>query len=245
MIEFPYFVPQEELEYNLDYVKRMVDEKWINYRWREDVERDGWKRNSAEAKKIVSHGGLILEICAGPGCGFVPAVLMMNYNANIMISDLCPTVVREWYNHFKNMKNPPPNIEYAAFNVCEMPFADNSIDVISGSAAIINIEGDRDKALKEIYRILKPGGLFVFDYIYVTEEFYYQIPLHAQKVIRERYPNIFWDTLDVFDKLGFSEVETIMKGSWSNKDDESTLADLCRSLNTELVFSTLVRYCIE
>lgn len=245
LIEFPYFVSKEELEYNLDYARRMVNEKWIYYRWREDVERGGWKRNSAEAEKIVSHGGLILEICAGPGAGFAPAVLMKDYNAKIMISDLCPTVVREWYNHFVKMDNPPPNIEYAAFNLCDIPFIDNSIDVISGSAAIINIEGNRDQALREIYRVLKPGGLFVFDYIYVTKEFYNQMQPHLQKTIKERYPSIFWDTLNVFDELGFSKVETITKGSWSNKDDDSTLADLCRSLNTELTFSGFIRYCTK
>lgn len=245
MNEFPYFVPKEELEYNIEYANRMVDEKWIYYNWRGRVERNGWKRDSAEAEKIVSHGGMILEICAGPGAGFAPAVLMQDYNAHIMISDLCPTVVREWYNHFKKMENPPPNIEYAAYNLCDMPFSDNSIDVISGSGAVINIEGDRDKALKEIYRVLKPGGLFVFDYIFVTKEFYEQMEPDLQKAIKDRYPSIFWDTLNVFDELGFSKIENIAKGEWSNKDDESTLADYCRSLNTSLTFSGFVRYCTK
>lgn len=245
MLEFPYFVPKEELDYNLDYAKSIVDEQWVYYRWREDVERGGWKRHEKEAEKITEHGGMILEICAGPGGGFAPAVLMKNYNSNIMISDLCPTVVREWFNHFNKMENPPPNIEYAVFNVCDMPFADNSIDVISGSAAIINIEGDRDKALKEIFRVLKPGGLFVFDFIFVTEEFYNQMSPNIQKAIKEKYPTIFWDTLDVFDELGFTNIDTIQKDTWSNENDESGLADFCRSLNTSLIFSGFVRYCTK
>lgn len=82
-----------------------------------------------------------------------------------MISDLCPTVVKEWYKLFHSMDNPPPHAEYTALDVCDIPFYDNCLDVISENAAIINIEGDRDKALREIYRVLKPGGLFVFDYI--------------------------------------------------------------------------------
>ena len=245
MIEFPYFVPKEELDYNLDYAKSIVEEQWVFYRWREDIERNGWKRFENEADKIATHGGLILEICAGPGGGFAPAVLMKNYNSNIMISDLCPTIVREWYNHFNKMDNPPPNIEYATFNISDMPFVDNCIDVISGNAAIINIEGDRDQALKEIFRVLKPGGLFVFDFIYVTEEFYNQMEPNVRNAIKERYPNIFWDTLSVFDELGFSSIETVTKGTWSNEDDESSLADFCRSLNTHLTFSGYVRYCTK
>jgi ubiquinone/menaquinone biosynthesis C-methylase UbiE len=243
IVEFPYFVPKEEKTENIDWAKGLVEGQWVHYRWREDIERDGWKRNAGAAEKIISHGGLILEICAGPGAGFAPAVLMKNYNANIMISDLSPTVVKEWYNLFIKMDNPPPNIEYAVFDVCDIPFANDSIDVVSGSAAIINIEGNRDLALKEIYRVLKPGGLFAFDYIFVTEEYYSQMPVDARKIIKEKFPTAFWDSLRIFDELGYSEVETIFTGQWSNKDDESTLADLCRSLSTELIFSGFIKYC--
>jgi len=251
MYEFPYFVPKEELEYNLDYAKDMVDEQWIYHRWREDIERGGLEKSERyknEAEKIVSHGGMILEICTGPGGGFVPAILLQNYNANIMISDLCPTVVREWHKLLQGLDNPPPNIEYAAFNVCDMPFCDNCIDVVSGTGAVINIEGggdSRDRALREVFRILKPGGLFVFDYIFVTEDFYNDMPIEARNIIKERHPNIFWDTLAIFDNLEFSKVKTIKQGTWSNENDESTLADLCRSLNVNLTFSTFVRYCIK
>lgn len=245
LFEFPHFVPQEELEYNLDYAKDMIEEQWIYHRWREDIERGGWVRFEKEAEKIASHGGMILEICAGPGGGFFPATLMKDYNAKIMVSDLCPTVVREWRNHLQKLDNPPPNVEYAAFNVCDMPFTDNCIDVISGSCAIINVEGDRDKALKEIFRVLKPGGLFIFDYCFVTEEFYNQMQPHIRNAIKEKYPTIFWDNLNIFDELGFSQVETVKTGTWSNENDESGLADFCRSLNTFLIFSTFLRYCIK
>ncbi|MCL2372447.1 MAG: class I SAM-dependent methyltransferase [Defluviitaleaceae bacterium] len=175
MYDFPHFVPREELAYNVDYAEDMVREQWIYHRWRADIEQGSLMQSGrfkAEAQKIAGHGGMILEICAGPGGGFMPAILLQDYNANIMISDLCPTVVREWQRLFNDMDTPPPNVEYAAFNTCDMPFRDNSLDVICGSAAIINIEGggdSRDRALREVYRVLKPDGLFVFDYDFVTK----------------------------------------------------------------------------
>lgn len=159
-----------------------------------------------------------------------------------MISDLCPTVVKEWYKLFHSMDNPPPNAEYSALNVYDMPFYDNCLDVISGSAAIINIEGDRDKALREIYRILKPDG-FIFDYIFVTEKNYNKTPQEAREIIKSRYPTAFWDSLEIFNHLGFSKIDTIQTGEWSNKDDESGLASPCRELNTELIFSGFIKYC--
>ena len=51
--------------------------------------------------------------------------------------------------------------------------------------------------------------------------------------------------LDIFDSLGFSQTETVAQGEWSNKGDESTLADLCRSLGVEIVFSGFLRYCVK
>ena len=143
------------------------------------------------------------------------------------------------------MDSPPPNVEYAALDVCDMPFYDNCLDVVSGRGAIINIEGDRDKALKEIYRVLKPGGLFVFDYGFVTQENYYKMPQTAREIIKKRYPTVFWDSLGIFDRLGFSNIETVQTGEWSNKDDESSLASLCRELNTELMFSSFIKYCTK
>jgi len=157
-------------------------------------------------------------------------------------------VVREWYKLFQNIENPPPNIEYAALNVCDMPFHDNCIDVVSGSAAIINVEGggdSRDRALREVFRVLKQGALFVFDFGFITEEFYSSMPPHAQKIIKERFSNIFWDTLNIFDTLGFYQVETIRTGTWSNEGDESKLADLCRSLGVVLTFTSFTRFCIK
>lgn len=243
--EFPYFVPKEERDYNKDWAKRLVEDEIVYYRWREDTERNGWKRFEEQATRITTHGGLILEICAGPGAGFAPAVLMRDYNAHICLSDLCPTVLREWKKLFDSMDNPPPNVEYAALDVCDLPFVGNSLDVVSGSAAIVNIEGNRDKALREIYRVLKPGGMFAFDLIFITKKFADTLPPEALKVIKERFPTAFWDMLAVFDTLGFSQVETIRMGEWSNKDDESTLADLCRSLGVSLTFSTLMYYYVK
>ena len=245
MIEFPYFVPKQELNYNLDYANKIETEKWIPNNWHQYFNMKGNGRFSTDVKRILSHGGLILEICVGPGGGFMPYILQEDYNVNIMISDLCPTVVREWKKLFDSMQNPPLNVEFAAFNVCDMPFIDNSIDVISGCAAIGNIEGDKRKALGEIYRVLKPGGLFVMKDICITNEFFNSMEPHLQKAFMEHWPDIFGDFQDVLEELGFNSIETVINGSWSNKDDDSNLADFTRSLGAELIFSGYTKYSIK
>ena len=71
------------------------------------------------------------------------------------------------------------------------------------------------------------------------------MPDKARKIIKAKYPTVFWDTLDIFDQLGYSNIETVEKSKWSNKNDESTLADLCRELGTELLFSSFIKYCTK
>ena len=163
-----------------------------------------------------------------------------------MINDLCPSVLREWKKLFDSMKNPPEHIEYAAFDVCDIPFKDNSIDVVSGYSAIINIEGgSKRKALSEIYRILKPGGLFVFVDQFVSQEFLCTLSSELQETFINKYSDIFCDFQKELDELGYTKIETIINGTWSNKNDDSTLADFTRQHNTELIFSEYTKYCTK
>lgn len=249
LFEFPHFVPREEREYNKEYARMLHEEEWISKIWNDRKNHlEETKKNYRDiAKRIALHGGMILDICTGPAGGFMPSVLLLeDYNAHIMINDLCPSVLREWRNVFKSIESPPPNIEFAAFDVCDMPFVDNSIDVISGYNAIINIEGgDHFKALGQIYRVLRPGGLFVMEDVVVTKECYDTLTPHQQSIFMERYPNIFKDFQNELQELGYESIETIKLGTWSNKNDDSTLAELTRSLGTELIFTEFVKYCIK
>lgn len=54
-------------------------------------------------------------------------------------------------------------VEFKAGNVLSTPFPDNSFDVVTSSSVINNLHGDYNKikALKEIFRVLRPGGKFL------------------------------------------------------------------------------------
>ncbi len=49
------------------------------------------------------------------------------------------------------------NIEYQIANAEELPFDDNSFDLVTMAFGLRNVT-NKDKALAEIYRVLKPGG---------------------------------------------------------------------------------------
>ena len=120
-------------------------------------------------KQIAFCNGIILEIGVGPGGGYMPYVLKENPEATVIISDLSPTVVREWKS-FLDKSLDSPNIYYSAFDFCNMPFEDNSIDIISDGRSIGNCEGIKAKAPKEAFRVLKPGGKLITSTGFVSEK---------------------------------------------------------------------------
>ncbi len=51
------------------------------------------------------------------------------------------------------------NVEFIKGEIEHIPLPDNSVDVII-SNCVINLSADKDKVLKEAFRVLKPGGRF-------------------------------------------------------------------------------------
>lgn len=55
-----------------------------------------------------------------------------------------------------------PSAHFIAADVCDLPIAGNSINFGYGVGTLIYV-GDSLKALEEVQRVLKPGGIFLFD----------------------------------------------------------------------------------
>jgi arsenite methyltransferase len=61
--------------------------------------------------------------------------------------------------HANQKKAGVDNVEFLKGEIENIPLPDNSVDVII-SNCVINLSADKDRVLREAYRVLKPGGRF-------------------------------------------------------------------------------------
>jgi ubiquinone/menaquinone biosynthesis C-methylase UbiE len=124
--------------------------RWYEKNTRKDIEE--FHKLAARLESLLPHGGDVLEVAPGPG--FLAIEMARSGKIRVTGLDISKTFVELAR---KNAAQAGVRVDFRAGNASEMPFAENSFDLLVCRAAFKNFS-EPEKALREMRRVLRPGG---------------------------------------------------------------------------------------
>lgn len=105
----------------------------------------------------IKEGNLVLDLGCGAGNDCFVARQMVGEKGKVIGLDFTPEMLKKaWENLDKLGYN---NVEFRFGDIENMPISSEIVDVVI-SNCVINLVPDKKKAFSEIFRVLKPGGIF-------------------------------------------------------------------------------------
>lgn len=114
-----------------------------------------WKRFTIELSG-VRKGHQVLDIAGGTGDLAAKFSRLVGAEGRVVLADINESMLRVGRDKLLD-KGLANNIEYVQANAEALPFPDNSFDCITIAFGLRNVT-DKDRALRSMLRVLKPGG---------------------------------------------------------------------------------------
>jgi ubiquinone/menaquinone biosynthesis C-methylase UbiE len=127
--------------------------RWYEKNTRRDMAE--YRKFAERLKAGLPQGGDVLEVAPGPG--FLSVEMAKGGKVRITGLDISRTFVEIAR---KNAAETGVKADFVLGNASAMPFADNSFDLLVCRAAFKNFS-EPLKALREMHRVLRPGGTAV------------------------------------------------------------------------------------
>ncbi|VAW47614.1 2-methoxy-6-polyprenyl-1,4-benzoquinol methylase [hydrothermal vent metagenome] len=161
-------VPIEE---KVKKVKSVFDSVAGNYDIMNDVMSLGvhrlWKRHTIELSGIRP-GKVVLDLAGGTGDLTKEFAKRVGKKGKVVLADINENMVRVGRDRLINA-GIAGNVEYTITNAEALAFPDNTFDLATIAFGLRNVT-NKDKALEELYRVLKPGGqLMILEFSKVTQ----------------------------------------------------------------------------
>ena len=122
------------------------------WNWESPAGRIRWRRRVEMLSSHLRPDMKVLELGCGTGYFTKEAA---RSGAEITAIDISNDLLEQ-----ARKEVPLENVKFLVENAYEMTFSDNSFDTVIGSSVLHHLE--IDSALKEIFRVLRPGGIIRF-----------------------------------------------------------------------------------
>ena len=152
-------------------VKGVFDSVASNYDIMNDVMSLGihrfWKRHTIELSGIRP-GNVVLDLAGGTGDLTKAFAKRVGKSGKVVLADINESMVRVGRDRLID-EGIIGNVDYVISNAEALNFADNTFDLVTIAFGLRNVT-NKDQALAEICRVLKPGGqLMILEFSKVTQ----------------------------------------------------------------------------
>lgn len=114
-----------------------------------------WKRFTLSQTGLKA-GQKVLDLAGGTGDLAMKMSSMVGPAGQVVLSDINGSMLRRGRERLID-HGIAGNVQYIQANAESLPFADNTFDCITIAFGLRNVT-DKDKALRSMHRVLKPGG---------------------------------------------------------------------------------------
>lgn len=184
---------------------------------------------------LIQHAGItrdsqVLEVA----CNMCTTSIQLakQYQCHITGIDMDAKALAKARQNIKNAKLEP-FIEVRQGNAMKLPFADASFDVVINEAMLTMLNTTaKEKAIREYYRVLKPGGVLLTHDITFTKEHMHKLLAELRETIHvqvEPLPAPKWEEL--FYGVGFAKV--------THQSGDMSLMKLSGLIRDEGIWGTL------
>lgn len=180
----------------------------------------------------------ILEIACGTG--IVTGKLHEAFpSSEITATDINPDMLKFAQSKF----NPESNIIWKTADAMKLPFEDNTYDAVICQFGVMFFP-DKQAAINEVFRVLKPGGIFIFNTMDKIEanDILYTVNETLKNLFKENTPNFFEIVFSLYNK---EQIEKLLLNSGFNDVrfniiNECTTGKSAHSVATGLIEGTPV-----